>query len=285
MAAAINGFLLIDKPAGASSQDAVTAVRRALGASRAGHTGTLDPFATGLLIVLVGNATRLARFVPAEPKTYEAEIVFGHETDTDDATGTPGRVAPPPDEQSVLQAIPALTGDIVQLPPAYSAKQVQGRRAYAMARKGEAVALSPVPVTVYSWDVLAREHERWRVRIRCGSGTYVRALARDLGRHAGSAAHLGALRRTGIGPFTVDDAVAIGEVQGRVDPIPSDRALVGMPRAALNADEVTAIRAGRQVRARIDGDTVALVDAEGVLVAVVERENEWWQPRVVLADA
>jgi tRNA pseudouridine55 synthase len=285
MPPASNGFLLIDKPAGASSQDAVTVVRRALGASRAGHTGTLDPFATGLLIVLVGNATRLARFVPSEPKTYEAEIVFGHETDTDDATGTAGRAAPPPDEQRVLDALPSLTGDIMQVPPSYSAKHVQGRRAYAMARRGEAVELAPVAVTVYSWDVLQNEHERWRVRIRCGSGTYLRALARDLGRRAGSAAHLGALRRTAIGPFTVDVAIALHEVRRDVVPTPADRALIGMPRVALSADEVAATRAGRKVAARMDGETTALLDERGDLIAVAERDGAWWQPRVVLADA
>src|SRR4029078_11268780 len=135
-----------DKPAGYSSQDIVTAVRRTLGASRAGHTGTLDPFATGLLIVLLGRATRIARFVPNAPKEYLAEVAFGNETDTDDVTGIATATAELPDESRVVDAIAQLTGSLQQVPPNYSAKHVDGRRAYVMAREGIAVALSPVEV-------------------------------------------------------------------------------------------------------------------------------------------
>jgi tRNA pseudouridine55 synthase len=286
VAAISSGFLLLDKPAGVTSQDVVTMVRRALGSSRAGHTGTLDPFATGLLIVLIGAATRLARFVPAEPKTYEAEIVFGLETDTDDATGTPGLVAPAPDATRLGDALQQLTGDIFQVPPSYSAKRLQGRRAYALARRGEAVDLAPVPVHVDSWEVLNHDSDRWRFRIRCGTGTYIRALARDLGRRSGSAAHLAALRRTAIGPFSIAEAVTLDEVRAGIAVRPPEAALVGMSRVALVAGELAAVRAGRAVAARDGGQSdVALVDERGHLVAIAERQGESWQPRVVLTDA
>ncbi|HTG54428.1 MAG TPA: tRNA pseudouridine(55) synthase TruB, partial [Gemmatimonadaceae bacterium] len=150
-----DGLLLVDKPAGISSHDVVAIARRALRIKKIGHAGTLDPFATGLLVLLTGRATRLMPYVDDEPKEYEATIAFGSETDTDDRTGTPTRTAPAPDEPTVRAAIPALTGGIAQVPPAYSAKQVEGTRAYDAARRGEPLALAPVRVTVHAWrDVI-----------------------------------------------------------------------------------------------------------------------------------
>jgi tRNA pseudouridine55 synthase len=278
-----DGFLLVDKSVGVTSQDAVTAVRRALGAERAGHTGTLDPFATGLLIVLLGRATRLARYAPAEPKVYDADILFGTETDTDDATGAHTSTAAPPDESRVGEAIAQLTGTIAQVPPAYSAKQVGGRRAYAMARTGEAVTLEPVNVHVRQWDVLSHDRDVWRVRITCGSGTYIRALARDLGRLTSSAAHLGALRRVRIGPFDVVDAMNVEQVRQGVSPRPIADLIADFPQSRLDAHGVAHVRNGRDIPADIEGARAALLDEAGELIAIAERQGESWHPSVVLA--
>lgn len=213
------GLLLLDKPAGVTSHDCVDAVRRAYGERSVGHLGTLDPFATGLLVLLVGRATRLANFIDAEPKTYDATIEFGSETDTDDVTGTVTRTAEAPDHEVVRRAIEELTGEIEQVPPDYSAKQVGGRRAYAAARTGEPLVLDPVRVTVHEWRIQSFEGQRLEATIVCGGGTYVRALARDLGRAAGSAAHLTALRRTGVGDFDASDAATLEELRAAPPPL------------------------------------------------------------------
>lgn len=280
-----DGFVLIDKPAGVTSHDVVARVRRALDGARTGHTGTLDPFATGLLVVLVGGATRLARFVPAAPKTYEAVVRFGARTSTDDATGDVEERRPLPDEDRVRAAIATLTGEIAQVPPQYSAKQVGGQRAYAMARRGEAVPLTPVPVTVHEWTVLGRDGADWTVRITCGSGTYVRALARDLGARSGSAAHLIALRRTRIARFDVADAIPLAALQSPVPLHPAAEAIAELPRERLAEPDAVSVRHGRAVPATVDGSVAALLDADERLLAVAEREGAWWHPRLVLAGA
>ena len=213
------GLLLVDKPAGITSHDVVDRVRRAYGERSVGHLGTLDPFATGLLIVLVGRATRLATFLDIEPKVYEAVIAFGSEMDTDDATGEVTRSAPPPAEPDVRAAIVTLTGEIEQVPPAYSAKKVAGKRAYAVARSGEVPELAPASVTVHRWDVTAFTGEALSATITCGGGTYIRALARDLGRFSGSAAHLASLRRTRIGKFDVADATPANALDASPPPL------------------------------------------------------------------
>jgi tRNA pseudouridine55 synthase len=188
-----------------TSHDVVAICRRAYAERSIGHLGTLDPFATGLLVLLLGRATRLATFIAAEPKVYDATVQFGVETDTDDGTGSPVRTAAPPNAGTIRTAVMALTGEIEQIPPAYSAKHVPGHggRAYASARRGQAVALPPARVRVYAWDLRALREDAADFTVTCGGGTYVRALARDLGRLSGSAAHLAALRRTRVGPFDV----------------------------------------------------------------------------------
>jgi tRNA pseudouridine55 synthase len=203
------GLLLVDKPAGVTSHDVVVAVRRAYHQRSIGHLGTLDPFATGLLVLLLGKATRLATFIKTEPKTYEATIRFGAETDTDDLTGEATREAPPPSLEAIVNAVRPLTGSILQVPPAYSAKSVDGTRAYSAARRGSAIALEPVNVRVDEWKLGDYDGRDLRATIVCGTGTYVRALARDLGRAAGSAAHLAELRRISAGPFDVSDATTL----------------------------------------------------------------------------
>ena len=280
-----DGLLLVDKPAGMTSHDVVDRARRALRTRRVGHAGTLDPFATGLLVLLVGRATRLLPYVDGEPKVYEATIRFGAETNTDDPTGEVTRTAPPPSPAAVEHALGALTGEIDQLPPAFSAKQVGGRRAHVAARRGEALELAPVRVRVHAWRLDGWDGADLKATITCGGGTYIRALARDLGRATGSAAHLSALRRVASGRFTVGDAVtadAIGETALR----PSVDALPAFPRVRM--DDVARARIGRGMMiprdTEVAGDTAALLDEGGELVAIAARAGDAWQPRVVLVD-
>lgn len=207
------GLLLVDKPQGITSHDVVLLVRRIYGEKSIGHLGTLDPFATGLLLLLIGRVTRLANFIVTEPKVYEATIRFGAETDTDDCTGAVIREAPLPSPSAIDDAIPSLTGKIMQVPPVYSAKSVDGKRAYDAAREGVPLVLDPVEVNVIGWDVIDRTSSELRVKISCGTGTYIRALARDLGRSTGSAAHLGSLRRLRSGEFDVASASTLEQLK------------------------------------------------------------------------
>lgn len=294
----VDGLVLVDKPAGVTSHDVVGAARRALGEKRIGHGGTLDPFATGLLVLLVGRATRLLPHLPGDPKVYEATIAFGHETDTEDLQGAVTREAPLPSREAMLAAIPAFCGTISQLPPAYSAKRVDGQRAYDLARAGEDVQarLTPVAIRVDRWEVLdlalddataGGRVRAARVRITCGGGTYIRSLARDLARACGSAAHLTALRRERSGPFSVADAVTLAQLRdGGVEARPALDALPGFPRQELEDDELTRLVRGIDVPARVPGAWGALVHREsGVLVALAERRDDRWQPRVVMREA
>jgi tRNA pseudouridine55 synthase len=189
-----------------TSHDVVLQVRRIYGERSIGHLGTLDPFATGLLVLLLGRATRLANFLDMEPKVYEAVITFGAETDTDDSAGTVIRNAAPPAEARIREAVRSLTGTISQVPPAYSAKSVDGTRAYDAARRGEPLDLQPVDVTVHSWEIREVDSSSVSATVTCSGGTYIRALARDLGRLTSSAAHLSSLRRTRVGSFDISDA-------------------------------------------------------------------------------
>jgi tRNA pseudouridine55 synthase len=295
-----DGLLLVDKPAGVSSHDVVSAARRALGEKRIGHAGTLDPFATGLLVLLVGRATRLLPHIPDEPKVYEARLAFGRETDTEDLHGAVIREAPRPTRAALLAALPGFVGTFPQVPPAYSAKRVGGQRAYALARAGEAVELAPVAITVQRWEVLAVEEDaagcvaHCDVRITCGGGTYVRSLARDLARAAGSAAHLTALRRTRTGPFDVAQAASLEDLRERRAVLrPALDALPGFPVQALSDAELAKIVRGIDVAATVPGAWGALVREDApVLVALAERrgtpgspEGERWQPRVVMREA
>lgn len=209
----------MDKPAGITSHDVVQRARRIYGERSIGHLGTLDPFATGLLVLLFGRATRLASFLDTEPKVYEATITFGTETDTDDETGTVTRSAGLPSEDAVRASIPGFTGAISQVPPAYSAKSVGGVRAYDGARRGEPLELAPVTVTVHRWEIRGMDGGSLRAVITCSGGTYIRALARDLGRSTASAAHLSALRRTSVGRFDISDAYSLDALDTQRPPL------------------------------------------------------------------
>ncbi|HET7623561.1 MAG TPA: tRNA pseudouridine(55) synthase TruB [Gemmatimonadaceae bacterium] len=287
----IDGLLLVDKPSGPTSHDVVSIVRRALGIKRVGHAGTLDPFATGLLVVLIGRATRLLPYLDAEPKEYEATVRFGVATDTDDATGNVTSETALPSRPAVERAMAELTGDILQQPPAFSAKQVGGRRSYAAARRGELLELAPVNVRVHSWSVRAWRDDEIDVVVVCSGGTYVRALGRDLGRTSGSSAHLSALRRTRSGPFTVARAITLDDIaSGAANVLPPIEAVRSMPVERLGEDALARVVNGRAVDATVAGQRAALVDAAGELVAVAARGDiagggAVWQPRLVLRDA
>ena len=234
-----------------TSFGAVRRVRALLGGPRCGHAGSLDPFATGLLPIGVGRATRLLRFVGAGSKRYRATVHFGRATDTDDRTGTPlGPERPPPAETDLAAALPGFVGRIEQRPPAFSAKQVGGKRAYRLARAGKPPALAPVPVRVESLELLRFEDGAAEIACEVGPGTYIRALARDLGDLLGCGAHLTALRRTAVGPFRVEAAVRLEYLRAGegapplLDPL---AALAGMPRVELGESGVRRLRHGRPV--------------------------------------
>jgi tRNA pseudouridine55 synthase len=269
-----------------TSHDVVAAARRALHTRRIGHAGTLDPFATGLLVLLVGRGTRLAQYVDGEPKVYDATIAFGAETTTDDLTGDVTRVADTPSAAAVDLAIPSLTGNILQLPPDYSAKQVGGRRAHAAARSGEPLDLKPVPVTVNGWRINRRTDSELAATITCGAGTYIRSLARDLGRACGSAAHLTRLRRTRSGAFDVSAAVSLDQLQAEGQSVvaPLRLAIAHLPTRRLTTDELRRVRHGNAVDADGDAPLAVLLDEQDNLVAIARREEGLLQPRVVMHD-
>jgi tRNA pseudouridine55 synthase len=277
-------MLLVDKPAGLTSHDVVLAARRVFGESRIGHAGTLDPFATGLLVLLLGRATRLLPHLDGVPKEYEATISLGRETETDDLHGAVLREAPSPSDGSIALAIEQLTGSLEQVPPAYSAKRVAGRRAYDAARAGVALELSPVRVEVFGWRDVVRDADTLHAVVSCGGGTYVRALARDLGRLTGSAAHLTALRRIRSGPFRVADAVDVESLRaGRATLRPALDALPSIPHVLVGAEDAERLLRGVAV-ARTDGAAnAALIDQRsGALLAYAEGVGATWQPRVVM---
>jgi tRNA pseudouridine55 synthase len=209
------GILLVDKPEGWTSHDVVAFLRPILGTRRVGHTGTLDPLASGLLVVVYGRATKLAAELHAARKTYLADVSLGTETTTDDREGETAASAPVPalSDESVRRALATFLGPQAQVPPAYSAVHVRGTRAYVRARRGETTALGPRQVEFYALELIAREPSRLRLRVECSAGTYIRALARDLGRTLGTRAHLAGLRRLMVGPFTIDGALTPEQVR------------------------------------------------------------------------
>jgi tRNA pseudouridine55 synthase len=282
--ATTDGMLLVDKPAGVTSHDVVLAARRAFGESRIGHAGTLDPFATGLLVLLLGRATRLLPHLDGVPKEYEAIIALGTETETDDLHGAAVRSAEPPTDEAIAEAIVQLTGPIEQIPPAYSAKRVAGRRAYEAARAGDELVLAPAHVHVFAWRDVVREGDRLRATIACGGGTYIRALARDLGRLTGSAAHLAELRRVRSGPFHVGDAASLEAVRaGNASLRPALDALPTIPHVVLVGDDAERVLRGMTVERNREETSVALIDERsGALVAFAEADGPRWQPRVVM---
>ncbi|MGZ8598716.1 MAG: tRNA pseudouridine(55) synthase TruB [Actinomycetota bacterium] len=275
-----DGLVLVDKPGGTTSHDAVDAVRRALGTRKVGHAGTLDPMATGLLLVGVGRATRLLRFFGDLPKTYEGTARLGVETDTLDADGAVVRTAPVVSERSdVERALAALVGDSMQRPPAYSAVKVGGRKLYEAARAGEALDAPPRAVRVVAFGVTSFDGTDVGFAVTCSGGTYVRVLLADVGAALGCGAHLRRLRRTRIGPYRVEDAVPPDAVRA---PAPVEAAVAHLPRVDLSEAEATAASHGRILApAGIEGPYGAF-DPAGRLVGIYRDEGSKARPEVIL---
>ena len=296
--AAVCGILPVDKPAGLTSHDVVARVRRLLGVKRVGHAGTLDPMATGLLVVLVGSATRLARFVEAGAKGYEGRVVFGSSTDTDDAEGAVTATAEVPaqlaDPALAAAAVAGLVGPVEQIPPVYAAIKIDGRKAYDLARRGEAPEMAPRSIVVHSAALLGVEPGppvAWDVALEVSRGTYVRAIARDLGLAQGTLAHLGALRRTAVGALTVADVVALDELLDEGPAAAATRfadpgAALGLPVRELTLQEARDVSHGKALDAGAEafGESqhVALT-AGGELLAVYVEESGTLRPDVVLS--
>lgn len=274
MTAAPDGLVVVDKPQGWTSHDVVGRTRRLARTRKVGHAGTLDPMATGVLLLGIGKATRLLGHLALTDKQYDATIRLGQTTVTDDAEGdvVDTRDASGVTEVAIAAAIAVLTGDIQQVPSAVSAIKVDGVRSYARVRSGEAVALAARPVTVSRFEVLARRGDDLEVTVTCSSGTYVRALARDLGAALGVGAHLTALRRTRVGPFVLAQARTLEELEAEFDAdvLPLDDAVAQtFPRRDLSPEEATALSYGQRLDAGAPGVTGAF-DPEGRCVALVE---------------
>jgi len=289
----VSGVLVVDKPVGLTSHDVVQIIRRGTGIRRAGHTGTLDPRASGVLVVLVGPAVRLSEYVSASDKRYQATVHLGSSTDTYDAEGMITGSAPWESitEEMFDEVLQNFVGEIEQVPPPYSAVKVKGKKAYDIAREGEEVELEPRKINVYSLDILEWAPPEVVIDVYCSSGTYVRSLANDLGNDLGCGAHLIGLRRTKSGRFTLRDAIPMRRLQEAFDSgtwyrhlIPAAEALSEWVMIELNADQVELIRHGH----RIPGDENANgwargVSEQGDLVALLEydEESREWQPRKV----
>jgi tRNA pseudouridine55 synthase len=290
----VSGVLVVDKPIGLTSHDVVQIIRRGTGIRRAGHTGTLDPRASGVLVVLIGPAVRLSEYVSASDKRYQATIRLGSSTDTYDADGVVTKSFVSVDsitEERFSEVLEQFIGEIEQVPPPYSAVKVKGKKAYEMAREGEEVDLSPRKINVYSLEVLEWAPPEVVIDVYCSSGTYVRSLANDLGNALGCGAHLVGLRRTKSGRFTLRDAVPLRRLQEGFDAgdwyrhlIPAAEALADWPMVELNADGVELVRHGH----RVPGDAGSTgwargISEQGDLVALLEFDPESleWQPRKV----
>lgn len=295
---AISGVLVVDKPIGMTSHDVVNAVRFGTGIRRAGHTGTLDPRASGVLVILVGPAVRLSEYVSASDKRYQAIIRMGASTDTFDADGRFTRQLQPAinvAEQQFEDALKNFVGEIEQTPPPYSAVKVRGRRAYDMARRGEPVALPPRKINVYHLEVLEWAPPEAVVDVHCSSGTYVRSLANDLGETLGTGAYLVGLRRTKSGRFSLRDATPLRKLQESFRAgnwyqylIPAAEALGDWPAVELNPDQVEAVKHGHRIPADPAdrpgiNNLVRGVSMAGELVTLMELDatTSEWQPKKV----
>ena len=289
----VEGLLPLDKPVGPSSHDMVALTRRRLGIRRAGHTGTLDPFASGLLLICLGRSTRLAEYLQSFSKDYVATARLGAATTTDDPEG---EIAITSDEwesltaEDVRKALNTFVGTSKQRPPDFSAKKVQGIAAYTRARRGEELALTPVPVTIRQIDLEALDLPEVRFRVQCSTGTYVRSLARDLGERLGVGGHLTQLRRTAIGPFQLEDALApealfdldavIGAVVSPLDAVPH------LPRLEVTREEAMRLQSGQSLS--LEDETTSAKGAHAVafgphLLAVAVRDGCEIRPKKVFS--
>jgi tRNA pseudouridine55 synthase len=271
------GVLSLDKPGGWSSRQAVDAVERLARKDKMGHAGTLDPLATGVLVVCVGAATRLIEYVQRMPKRYVATFLLGRRSPTEDVEGDVTELSDPPVPTSdeLAAAARRWTGPFEQRPPAYSALKVEGRRAYKLARRGQQVNLKPRPVVVHRLEVVGYAYPELKLEVECGGGTYVRSLGRDLAESLGTAAVMSALRRTAIGSFTVDEAVdprRLTPASFREHLLPPLRAVERLPRVTLSAEAIAEVQQGRTVprpSALADAAEVVAVDEAGRLAAIL----------------
>ncbi len=288
-----DGLLVVDKPAGWTSHDVIGRTRRLAQTRKVGHAGTLDPMATGVLVLGIGRATRLLGHLALTGKTYEATVRLGATTVTDDAEGEvvaacdAGGVT----DEALRTAMAGLTGDLLQVPSSVSAISVDGVRAYARVRAGEAVELAARPVTVSRFALLARRGDDLDVTVECTSGTYVRALARDLGAALGVGAHLAALRRTRVGPFTLAHARTLDELAEEqlaqdLAVLPLDAAVAAfLPRRELSAEEAVALSYGQKLAASQRDGTLGAFSPEGRCIALVTDADGQARPTVVFAPA
>lgn len=276
-----SGILVVDKPDGWTSHDVVARVRRLTGQRRAGHTGTLDPSATGVLVVCLGQATRLVEYMTGHDKRYAGTIVLGRETTTDDAEGAVVRESPVPaiTNETLRNLEARFTGQLDQVPPAYSAISISGRRAHELARVGATPELAPRRVVVHSLSLQQEGNDRLQLTVHCGPGTYVRSLARDIGRVLGCGAHLAGLRRTASGPFSLADALPLPELEaaiagGRLDEVllAPDDGVPGLPAAILGPEHAAALGSGQAPRVVpvVPGDVgaVRVYDRGGAFIAM-----------------
>jgi tRNA pseudouridine55 synthase len=295
----MDGILIIDKPMGWTSHDVVGKLRKLLKTKRIGHTGTLDPFATGVLVMLVGQATRLAQFLDKDVKEYEATIQLGFETDTGDLTGAmrdegggmrDEEIAEILNQTNWSEVLASFRGEILQTPPMYSAKKIEGKKLYELARKGVEIERKPVPVTIYELEVGSREARvkspnEITIRVSCSAGTYIRTLAEDIGRKIGVPCHLSALRRTRAGKFSIESAVTLENIEN-AQFISMNEAVSQLPPYILTLEEAKKVRNGMSLRARFEEksvQTVRFVDAENNLVAIGDfnEVKQQIQPRIV----
>lgn len=301
----MNGILILNKPSGWTSFDVVAKVRRLTQVQRVGHTGTLDPLATGVLVICLGHATRLIEYMIGHDKSYRATIRLGVETDTYDATGQITDAHPVDvSEPELRETLKTFAGDIGQVPPMYSAVKRGGKKLYDLARKGVEVAREPRAVTIYSIDLLAFEPPDVTIDVRCSSGTYIRSLAHDLGRALGCGAHLSALMRTAVGDFDLSRTVSVealeaAAVNGTWTSLlhPVDVALKDLPMIALNEDESARARHGRVVggdsgrrlsasgNASCNTDLVRAYDPAGQMIGLMklDRERNELRPEKIFA--
>ena len=276
----VSGCVVVDKPTGCTSHDVVDQVRRALGTRKVGHAGTLDPDATGVLVLGVGKGTKLLQFVTGADKTYRGEIVFGVETSTLDAAGeVVATHAMDLDPAAVRAAAAGFVGDIEQIPPMVSAVKVDGRRLHELAREGKEVERKPRPVTVHRFDVEPTDDPLvYEAEVSCSSGTYIRTLAADLGRALGGGAHLRALRRLSVGAFTLDDARPLDDIELA----PLGHLLRGMPTLQVDADVAARVANGQSLGPSPGAGMVAVADGAGDLLAVYEVRDGQLVPAKVL---
>jgi tRNA pseudouridine55 synthase len=287
----VSGVLVVDKPVGLSSHDVVQIVRRGTGIRRAGHTGTLDPRASGVLVVLIGPAVRLSEFISADNKRYQATIRLGSSTDTYDAEGVPSgpEVDVDVSREEFEEILHGYVGEIEQMPPAYSAVKVQGKKAYEMARRGETVELEPRIIQVHSLELLEWALPEVVIDVHCSSGTYVRSLANDIGEELGVGAHLVGLRRTKSGSFSLREAVSLRQLRDDFETgawaknlIPAADALSDWTTVEVNEEELKKLVNGNRIPIR-EGDTgmARALSQQGELIAIIEVDGDEWQPRKV----